>query len=452
MTSALDNPNALATLDKSYLWHPFTQMREWCAGEPVIIAGGEGRKLVDVKGQSYYDGVSSLWVNVHGHRVAAIDQAIRDQLARIAHSTFLGLSNVPAIRLAEQLIATAPAGLSRVFYSDSGSEAVEIGLKIAYQYWQLKGEKQRTAFIAMTDAYHGDTLGATSVGGIDLFHSLYRHLLFPVHRVPYPHPYRFVGSPEECSRYCLDQLDKLLAEHHDLIAGLIVEPEVQGAAGMIMMPAGFMKSVADRCRHHGILLLTDEVATGFGRTGRMFACNHAEVTPDIMMVAKGLTGGYLPLAATLTSESIYEAFLGDYSEKKTFFHGHSYTGNQLGCAAAMANLKLIADTNLIDKVARQSKLIQSALKPVSAFDFVGDIRIKGFMVGIELVKDKESKEPFPWEERMGVKVCERSRELGMILRPLGNVVIFMPPLGSTDQELGEMLTILVQAIADVTGQ
>lgn len=440
----------LIAKDKQYIWHPFTQMQEYRRSTPVLIDRGRGVKLIDIDGNEYYDGVSSLWLNVHGHRVEKIDTAIREQLEKIAHSTLLGLANGPSAVLAEKLIRLAPRGLAKVFYSDSGSEAVEIGLKIAYQYWRLCAPPGRRSFIAMTNAYHGDTIGATSVGGIDLFHATYRDLLFHVHRVPYPYPYRFDGSTTDCAAHCLEALDRVLERHGNEIAGLIVEPMVQGAAGMIMMPGGFMKQVEQRCRQYGILLLVDEVATGFGRTGAMFACEHEGVCPDIMMLAKGITGGYLPLAATLTTDTIYNAFLGDYSEKKTFFHGHSYTGNPLACAAAIASLELFAEHDLISDVKRKAALIANALEKIGRRRHVGDVRVCGLMVGVELVQDKASKESYPWEVQMGIRVCNRSRELGMILRPLGNVIVFMPPLASSDAELAAMVAILDRAIAEIT--
>ncbi len=439
----------LAQKDKQFVWHPFTQMQDYMAGDPMIIERGEGIKLIDVDGKEYWDSISSLWVNVHGHQVPEIDAAIKAQLDQVAHSTMLGHASVPAILLAEKLVQLTPASLQKVFYSDSGSEAVEIGLKIAYQYWRLKGEERRT-FITMNDAYHGDTVGSVSVGGMDLFHDIYRDLLFPTLSVPYPHPFRYEGSLDECIRHCLRKLKDVLLKHQGEVIGIIVEPMVQGAAGMIMMPDGFMRAMADLAKQAGVLLLTDEVATGFGRTGRLFACEHEQVEPDILMTAKGLTGGYLPVAATLTTDAIYETFLGDYRDKKTFFHGHSYTGNQLGCAAALANINLFEKTDLIANVAEKTKALHKLLQPIAALPHVGDVRQKGFMVGIELMRDPLTMTDYAWDEQIGAKVGQRCRELGMLSRPLGNVVVFMPPLTSTEDELATMLRILQQAIEDVT--
>ncbi|GAX91320.1 adenosylmethionine--8-amino-7-oxononanoate transaminase [Effusibacillus lacus] len=439
----------LAAKNKQFLWHPFTQMKDYLADDPLIIESGQGRKLRDVNGNEYWDGVSSIWLNVHGHRVPELDKAIQEQLGKIAHSTLLGMANVPAILLAEQLVELTPPGLNKVFYSDSGAEAVEIAVKMAFQYWQHKGRPEKKGFITMKEAYHGDTIGAVSVGAIDLFHKAYSSLLFPAYRIPYPFAYR---SPhgDRCAEFCLQETEALLQEKADEIAAMIVEPVVQGASGIIIMPNGYMRQLRELCDRYNVLLIADEVAVGFGRTGKMFACEHDGITPDIMAVAKGITGGYLPLAATLTTDEVYEAFLGDYEEKKTFFHGHSYTGNQLGCSVALANLKLIRDTDLVQEAARKAEHVSRRLSRLRERKHVGDIRQKGLMVGVELVADKETKEEFPWEDRVGIRVCRRCRELGMLLRPLGNVIVFMPPLASTEAELDEMLTVLEQAIVDVT--
>lgn len=442
----------LAEKNKKYIWHPFTQMKDWLADDPVIIESGEGRKLRDVQGREYWDGVSSIWLNVHGHHVPELDQAIRDQLEKIAHSTLLGLANVPSILLAEQLVQLAPPGLSKVFYSDSGSEAVEIAVKMAYQYWQHRGRPEKRVFLTMREAYHGDTIGSVSVGGIDTFHQAFFHLLFPTEKVPYPHLYRSpFGSAEEAVREgSLREVEKKMQEMGERLAAVIIEPVVQGAGGMNVMPRGYMKGLRQLCDRYEVLLIADEVAVGFGRTGKMFACEHDGITPDLMTVAKGITGGYLPVAATLTTEEIYNAFLGDYAEKKTFFHGHSYTGNPLGCAVALANLELFRRHDLVHEVARKSLYVQKRLEAFKDFAHVGDVRQRGLMIGIEMVRDKATAEPYAWEEQIGAKICRRARELGMIIRPLDHVVVFMPPLASAREELDAMLDILYQAIADVT--
>ncbi len=454
MTSQGLTYEALAQKNKQYLWHPFTQMKEYLEDEPVIIASGNGRKLTDVRGKEYWDGISSIWLNVHGHRVPELDQAIRDQLDQIAHSTLLGMANVPAILLAEKLVGLMPPGLTKVFYSDSGATSVEIAIKMAFQYWQHQGQPEKARFITMKEAYHGDTIGAVSVGAIDIYHKAYSSLLFESYKVPYPHRYRspIHGDGQEQTQYFLSQLEEMLQAHHGEVAALIVEPIVQGASGIVVMPEGYLKGVRDLCTQYNVLLIADEVATGFGRTGQWFACNHEGVTPDILTAGKGLTGGYLPVAITVSTEEIYQAFLGEYEEMKTFFHGHSYTGNQLGCAVAIANLELMERENLVSQVEEKSRWLAGQLEKFQSLSHVGDIRQKGFMMGLELTLNRETKEPYRWEERMGVQVCRRARELGMLIRPLGNVVVFMPPLASTRAELEEMLDILYQSIQEVTGE
>lgn len=439
----------LSAKNKRYVWHPFTQMKDYVAQEPLIIARGEGIKLFDVNGKAYYDGFSSVWLNVHGHNVPELNQAITDQLDQIAHSTLLGMANVPSILLAEKLIQLAPKGLSKVFYSDNGATAVEISLKMAFQYWQNRGQTGKHSFITMNNAYHGDTIGATSVGAIPLYHQVYKPLLFSPHVIPYPYPYR-QGGEEAAVQATLSSLESLLRERAHEIAAMIVEPVVQGASGMIIMPDGCLKKIAELLRAHDVLLIADEVATGFGRTGKMFACEHDGVVPDIMAVAKGLTGGYLPVAATLVTEQIYDAFFADYEEQKTFFHGHSFTGNPLGCAVALANLRLMEERGVVQQVAKKAIDLDQLLGPLYDLPHVGEIRLKGLMAGIELVRDKETKEPYHWNERIGVRVCQAAREKGLLTRPLGNVIVFIPPLVSTTEELADMVRILAESIQDVT--
>ncbi len=438
-------------LDKSrrYLWNPFTQMKELVAEGPLIVERAEGVRLYDVRGQAYLDGNSSLWVNVHGHNRRELNEAIAAQLQRVAHSTLLGLAHVPAVELACRLVSLAPPSLGKVFFSDSGAAAVEVGLKMAFAYWRRVGRPQRRRFVAFRNAYHGDTLGAVSVGGIDRFHGEFGPLLFPVERVSYPYPYRFPGSPEECARACLDELAALLEEKGEEIACLVVEPLVQAAGGMVVMPPGYLAEVARLCREHDVLLLADEVATGFGRTGKMLACDHEGVEPDLLAVGKGLTGGYLPVSATLASDRIYDAFWADPAEERAFFHGHSYAGNPLGCAVALANLDLMEEEQLVERVARLSPRLAELLAPLARLPHVGEVRQAGFMVGIELVRDRETKEPFDGRLGMGRRACRRARELGLLTRPLGDVVTFLPPLATPEEDLEEMVAILAQAIADV---
>lgn len=440
-----------STLDKKFLWHPFTQMRDWEDEEIVVIESAKGMYLKDTRGRRYLDGVSSLWCNVHGHQVPEIDRAVRAQLKKVAHSTFLGLSNVPAIELAEKLIEIAPAGLARVFYSDSGSEAVEIALKMAFQYWKQSGRPKKKKFAKLTLAYHGDTIGSVSVGGIDLFQEIYSPLLFETYSIPSPYRYRWPSGDdsEKVKHAAIRAMEKVLSEHADELAALVMEPVIQGAAGMIDQPAGYITAARELTKKYGVLLIFDEVATGFGRTGKMFAAEHEKVTPDIMAVAKGLTGGYLPLAATLTSENIYDAFLGEYSEFKTFFHGHTYTANPLACAAASASLKLFKTKQLLKRLAPKIEWLEKRLKSFYDIPLVGDIRQAGFMAGIELVQNQKTKEPFPWKEKIGIRVTQRAREKGAILRPLGSVIVLMPPLAINMKELEELIEITEDSIREV---
>jgi len=441
--------------DRKYIWHPFTQMKDYSEETPLIVERAKGSYLIDTEGRRYIDGVSSLWVNIHGHRKKEIDQAIIDQIRKVSHSTLLGISNVPAIRLAKKLVRIAPRGLTRVFFSDNGSTAVEVALKIAFQYWQQKSkpQKEKTRFICLKNAYHGDTLGAVSVGGIDLFHETYRPLLFKTYQAASPYCYqcelkkRYPG----CRLACLNQLEGVMERYHKKIAAMIIEPEVQGAGGMLMSPPGYLKGVRRLCSRYSILLIADEVAVGFGRTGRMFACEHEGVRPDIMAVAKGITGGYLPLAATLTTEEVYQAFLGEYREFKTFFHGHTYTGNQLACAAALANLEIFEREKTLEKLQPKISHLKDRLKTFAVLPHVGEVRQKGFMVGIELVKDKKTKEPYPLEEKIGIRVANEARKRCVVIRPLGNVIVLMPPLSISYRELNTLTGVVHKSILEVTG-
>jgi adenosylmethionine-8-amino-7-oxononanoate transaminase len=428
-------------------------MREWASEPPLILTEGRGVRLRDQEGRWYLDGVSSLWVNVHGHRREEIDRAIVEQLGRVAHSTLLGCSSPQAILLAQRLTQLAPSGLTKVFYSDDGSTAVEVALKMALQYWQQVSPPQprKTRVLAYSLAYHGDTVGAVSVGGIDVFHGRFAPYLFPTHRVRPPYCYRchLNLSYPSCELACLGEVEQTLAAHHEEIAALIVEPRVYAAAGMITAPSGYLKRLRDLCTRYDVLLIADEVATGFGRTGAMFACETEGVTPDLMAVAKGLTGGYLPLAATLATSKIYEAFLGEYTDFRTFFHGHSYTGNALACAAALATLDIFVHDRVIEGLHAKAAHLRDALASLEKHPHVGEIRQCGLMVGIELVQDRTTKTRFPVPERIGWKVSREARTLGLLTRPLGDVLVLVPPLASTTEDLSEMAAILAGAIQRV---
>jgi adenosylmethionine-8-amino-7-oxononanoate aminotransferase len=440
----------LLALDQAHVWHPFTQMQGWPSDEPLIIERAEGNTLVDDLGRRYLDGVSSLWCNVHGHRKREIDDAIRAQLDRVAHTTLLGLASVPSIELAAELVRIVPPGLSRVFYSDSGSTAVEVALKMAYQCWRQRGRPEKARFAALAEAYHGDTVGSVSVGGMELFHGSFRGLLFQAERIPTPYAYRWAG-PGDCGAACLAAAERLFAEHGQRLAALVVEPLIQGAAGMLTQPPGFLRRLAELCREHDVLLICDEVATGFGRTGTMFAVEQERVRPDFLCLAKGLSGGYLPLGATLTTEAVHEAFLGEHDSFRTFFHGHTFTGNPLACAAALASLRLFETERVLERMQVTLEALRPKLAAIAALPHVGEVRQRGAMIGIELVRDRRTKEPYRPAERIGHRVCLAARRHGVLLRPLGGVVVLMPPLSLTPAEAVVLGDAAHRAIAEVTG-
>ncbi|MCR9201105.1 MAG: adenosylmethionine--8-amino-7-oxononanoate transaminase [Planctomycetaceae bacterium] len=416
--------------DNEHVWHPFAPMSAYREENAPIITHGRGFELIDSDGNHYIDGISSLWCNVHGHAVPEINEAVRDQLDRVGHTTLLGLSSDVSIQLAKQLVDITPDGLNKVFYSDSGATAVEVALKAVYQYHQQKPnpEPQRTTFLCVGNAYHGDTLGSVSVGSMDVFHRAYRHLLFSTVSVPSPVATRVEPgyTKESWLQYCFNRVEQLIAENHETAAGFVIEPLVQGAAGILVHPPGYLKHVRACCDRYNIPLIADEVAVGFGRTGTMFACEQENVRPDVMCVAKGISGGYLPLAATLTTDEIYNAFLGRPSEGRTFFHGHTYTGNPLGCAAALASLQLFRDNHVLENGKNNAAVITEKLAPLADHPHVGEIRQKGTMVGIELVKDRDTMQPFDAELRLGHKVTLEARKRGVIIRPLSDVVVLMP--------------------------
>lgn len=432
--------------DRQVLWHPFTQMKDWEKELFPVIVKGEGNELIDADGKRYLDGVSSLWCNVFGHQVPKIDQAVQKQLKKIAHTTFLGSSHPLAIELAEKILKQTPKNLSRVFYSDSGSEAVEIALKIAFQYWQQSGKKSKKKFIKIGDAYHGDTLGSVSVGGIELFHHVYGPLLFNTFTIPSPAVFSYGENEKTVLKKSINILERILKKHHREIAALVMEPLVQGAAGMLMHSQGFLKQARALTKKYGVLLILDEVATGFGRTGTLFACEQEKVLPDILCLAKGLTGGYLPLAATLTTEKIYKAFLGRYEELKTFFHGHTYTANPLACAAAIATLDLFQSQKTIYSLRSKIEQLQKGLECFWDLPWVGDIRQKGLMAGIEIFENPARRQYFSLSRNVSHRIIQRARGKGVLLRPLGPVLVIMPPLSITGPEIDKLLQVLYESI------
>jgi len=449
----MNNTKMLREYDRRYVWHPFTQMKEWEEDEPIVIERGEGSYLIDTDGNRYLDGVAALWTNVHGHCKKEINEAIKKQVDRLEHSTLLGLAGEQPALLAKRLVEIAPPGLCKVFYSDNGSTAVEVAVKMAFQYQQHSGSPGKTKFISFTNAYHGDTVGAMSVGGIDIYHDVYSPLLFPTIKAPAPYCYRCpMGKHDSanCGLLCLKELERLMANHAHEMAGLVIEPLVQGAGGMITQPEGFVRKIRELCDKYEILMIADEVAVGFGRTGAMFACEKEGVTPDLMALSKGITAGYLPLAATLTTQEIYDAFLGEYGELKTFFHGHTFTGNPIACAAALASLDLIEREDLLDTLQVKIFYLHERLLDLESLPHVGDVRHEGMIGGIELVKNKETRESYHWEERIGVLICKAARKHGLFLRPLGNVIVVFPPLSISLQELKQLMDGIEAAIKEVT--
>ncbi len=438
--------------DKEYFWHPFTQMKVYEAEDNLLIERGEGSYLIDIAGNRYLDGVSSIWLTVHGYNHAHISNAVKAQLDKIAHSTTLGQGSVPAAVLAKKLVEVAPPGLSKVFFSDDGATSVEVALKIAYQYWCQKDADNRDKykFISLQEGYHGDTIGSVSVGGVESFHSLFKPYMFPGYKAPVPYCYRCpLGEDREtCGLRCAREVEGILALYHHEIAALIMEPGMICAGGMIDVPAGYLSYVRQLCDKYDILLILDEVAVGFGRTGTMFACEQEGVAPDILCLSKGITGGYMPLAATLVREKIYQAFWGE--ESKKFTHGHSYTGNQLACAAAIANLEVFEQEDVLAALQPKIDLLRQGLEEFKALEHVGDVRQRGFLVGIELVKDKSTREPFPPEFQLGHKVILAARRHGVILRPILDVIEIVPHLSVSETELQKILTAAKRAIEEIT--
>jgi len=451
-----DDPNTSPTeqlkrWDRAHVWHPFTQHAQWNRCDPLIIVAAEGDFLVDTEGTHYIDGVSSLWCNVHGHRHPVIDRAIADQLHRVAHSTLLGLSSPPAIVLARRLVELVPPGLNRVFYSDDGATAVEVACKMAVAYRRHVGQSDRTAFVALRNAYHGDTIGAVSVGGIDLFHALYRPLLFETHFAPSPSCYRCELGLERrtCGLACAEVLGQILDRQADRIAAVVVEPLVQCAGGILTAPSGYLRRIRELCDRHDVLMIADEVATGFGRTGRLFACEHEGVCPDLMCLGKGLTGGYLPLAATLTTDRIYEAFLGPIDAGRAFYHGHTYTGNALGCRAALASLQVFEQERTLEQLPWKIGAIRESLEAMAEHPHVGEVRQCGMIAGIELVQDRAARRSFPYSWQIGAQVCRRARRYGVILRPLADVIVLFPPLSIRPENLERLLAVTRRSIEEV---
>jgi adenosylmethionine---8-amino-7-oxononanoate aminotransferase len=451
----------LAALDQQYVWHPFTQMREWVATEPLVIESGRGAVLRDVHGREFLDANSSIWTNLHGHQHPAIGRAVRRQLGKIAHSSALGLANEPAALLAEKL--SKAARLPKVFFSDNGSTAMEVALKLSYEFSRRARGLKQPSFLSLHGAYHGDTVGAVSLGHIDLFHKTFAGLLFKTDRVMAPYCYRCPfnrAKPEradartyrKCNWECTGEVAKAFERRgkRSPYSAFVVEPLVQGAAGLIPQPAGWLRDVAQIARKHGAQLIADEVMTAFRRASdKLIACHSEAVQPDFVALAKGLTGGYLPMAATLTTQEVFDAFLGEYEEFKTFFHGHSFTGNQLGASAALANLKLLEDDRLR---AGLEKHMREEAKGLWELPNVGDVRQVGMVMGVELVRDWRTRKAFKLVERAGIRVCEAMARRGVLTRPIGNVIVIMPPYCTTRAQVRKIFQALRDSVAETFGR
>jgi len=444
----------LARWDNKYVWHPFTQMQQWMSQADQagrVIVSAEGFELIDERGERFIDGFSSLWCNLHGHRVEQIDQAITRQLGQVAHTTLLGHASPPSVELAQRLVRMTPAGLDKVFYSDSGATAVEVALKMAYQFFHNQGERGRTRFLALRNSYHGDTIGSVSLGGIETFHSIFRPLLFEATFVDSPNAY-YHPAGAEAGAAVLEQIDQTLAESPGQFCAMIVEPLVQGAAGILTHEPGFLQGVRELTRKHGVFMIADEVATGFCRTGKLFACEHESVSPDLMCLGKGLTGGYLPVAATLASQEIFDGFCGEADQGRTFYHGHTFTGNALGCAAAVASVDFVKSSGLLESLPAKIDLIGHRLGELAEHDNVGDIRQRGMMVGIELVASRRTGQALDPQKLTGAAVCLAARKQGLIIRPLGDVVVLMPAPAMDIDTLERMLDITIETIREFSFQ
>ncbi len=437
--------------DLKYVWHPYTQMKDCESLPPVPVARAEGVRLYDYDGNFYYDTVSSWWCNVHGHNHPAIKSAIKEQLDSLEHVLFAGFTHRPAVELAERLVAITPPGLAKVFYSDNGSTAVEAAMKMSFQYWQNTGKEGKTRFLSLDMAYHGDTVGTMSISGVGLFNERYRPLFFDSFKAPTPYCYRCPCGREKgkCALECLSRAEEILKENADTIAAVVIEPLLMGAGGMIVYPVEYLKGIWELSRKYGVHLIADEVATGFGRTGKMFACEHAGIEPDLMCLSKGITSGYLPMGATLATEEIFRAFYDDYDKLKTFYHGHTFTANPISCAAARASIDLFEEEKTLEKVPEINGKLVSFLEEMAELPIVGDIRSIGAVGAMELVKDRKTKEPFGMKERVGDEVYRRGLEKSLLLRPLGNVIYFFLPLCIKGDEMDDVFRRAGEVIGSV---
>jgi len=446
------NKEELLRLDAAHVWHPCTQQKDHETLPPLPIARGEGCYLIDYDGNRILDGVSSWWVNLFGHSHPRLNRALAAQAEKVAHHIFAGFTHQPGVELAARLCALAPPGLTKVFFADNGSSAVEVALKMSFQYWQQVGVRQKTRFVSITEAYHGETIGALSVSGCDLYRSIYRPILLEGFQVQGPDCFRcpYGKQRDSCAAECFEHMEKLLLAEHEQIAGVIIEPLIQGAAGMRVYPPIYLRKLRELCSRCDVHYIADEIAVGFGRTGKLFANEHAGVAPDLMCLSKGITGGYMPLAVTLATEEIYRAFYDDYATLKAFLHSHSYSGNPLACAVAVEVLNIFEEEQILDRLQPRMAQLDRAAPRFTALPQVGEFRRCGMVAAVELVQDRATKAPYPWQERRGLAVYREAPARGALLRPLGNVVYFMPPLTISEDELQQLLEIAYKAIAQIT--
>lgn len=448
------------SLDRRHAWHPFTPIDEWLdpAYEPVMIESGLGATLTDTRGRAYLDGNSSIWTNLHGHNHPRLTGAVAAQLGKISHSSYLGLGHGPGSLLAARLCRAAGFDPGRAFLSDDGSTAMEVALKIAFQYFAQNGQPARQKFVTLGGGYHGDTVGAMSIGRSAAFHGAYRPLLFPTEAAPMAGCYRCphnrarperadARSYRKCGWECVDDAARALEKTGAETAALIAEPKIQGAAGMVFQPEGYLAKVAPLVKETGALLIVDEVFTGFGRTGAFLASQAEGVAPDLMALSKGLTAGLLPMGATLVREPLFDGFRGGL--ERTFFHGHSYSGNQLGCAAALANLDLFEEEQTLSKVARGAAILKEASQAFWELPQTGDVRQEGMVLAVELVRDRATREPFPSQDRLAHRINERARAKGLLARGLGATLFLIPPYCSTEEELRRMVAALLASAREV---
>lgn len=450
----LDRTQALQEKDLKHIWHPCSQMKDYEAFPPIVVQSGKGVYLTDMEGNRYMDAVSSWWVNLFGHSNRRINDALCRQANTLEHVIFANFTHEPAIELAQRITQLATKGLNRVFFGDNGSSAVEIALKLSFQYHQQTGKTGKIRFAALTDAYHGETLGALAVGGVELYNKVFHPLLLDTLRIESPDCYRCkCGNTRDiCQAQCFEGAEAALAEHADELSAIIIEPMVQCAAGMKIYSPVYLKKLREACDRYDIHLIADEIAVGFGRTGTMFACEHAGISPDIMCLSKGLTAGYMPLSLVLMTDRIYDAFYDDYASMKAFLHSHSYSGNPLGCAVAVETLNIFKDDNIIESNIIKSAQIRSAVNErLLSIPQVGEFRQIGMIGAVELVADRNTKEPFDWTQRVGYQIYRNALKKGVLLRPLGNVLYFMPPYVINEKEIIEMVDVAGASISEYFG-